>query len=276
MNWKQRLFKPKWQNKNADIRLESVSTEQNPDLINSLVEIAGNDTDPRVRCAAVKRLHQLGNILKLYASETEPSVRALQEDRIRQLAAATNETRPPLELRMQVIESTSDRTLIEHLASHAPEAELRRAALVKVTRQGVLGDCSIEDKDADNRRFAAAHITQHTTLKRVIDALRKRDKVLHAELQVRLQHELIEKADPKAIQTEALRICVRLEHLGIETDKRGTAEIKALHADWKHIAGKATPAMAERYQRICERLDAPVVALTPVQNLPRAHSQMML
>jgi len=263
MNWKQRLFKPKWQNKNADIRLESVSTEQNPDLINSLVEIAGNDTDPRVRCAAVKRLHQLGNILKLYASESEPSVRALQEDRIRQLAAATNETRPPLELRMQVIELTSDRTLIEHLASHAPEAELRRAALVKVTRQGVLGDCCIEDKDAVNRRFAATHITQHTTLKRVIDALRKRDKVLHAELQARLQHELIEKADPKAIQTEALKICVRLEHLEIETDKRGTAEIKALHADWKHIEGKASAAMAARYQRICERLDAPAGTHTP-------------
>ena len=264
MNWKQRLFKPKWQNKNADIRLESVSSEQDPDLINSLVEIAGNDIDPRVRCAAVKRLHQLGNILKLYASETDPSVKSLQEDRIRQLAAATNETRPPLELRMQVIQLTSDRTLIEHIAVHAPESELRRAAIKKVSRQGVLGDCCIEDKDPGNRRFAATHITQQTTLKRVIDALRKRDKVLHAELQARLQHELVEKADPKAIQKEALRICVRLEHLEIETDQRDSTEIKKLHSDWKPISANATAAMAERYQRICERLIAPTVTVPPV------------
>lgn len=263
MNWKQRLFKPKWQNKNADIRLESVSTEQNPGLINSLVKIAGTDTDPRVRCAAVKRLHQLGNILKLYASESDPTVKALQEDRIRQLAAATNETRPPLELRMQVIKLTNDRTLIEHLAGHAPEAELRRAALEKVNRQGVLGDCCINDKDADNRRFAASHITQHTTLKRVIEALRKRDKVLYAELHTRLQRELIEKADPKAIQTEALMICTSLEHLEIETDKRTTAEMAALHDAWKHIAGNASGAMTERYRRICERLDAPAPTSTP-------------
>jgi len=263
MNWKQRLFKPKWQNKNADIRLEAVTHEQDPDLINSLVEIAGSDSDPRIRCAAVKRLHQLANILKLYASENDPTVKALQEERIRQLAAATNDTRPPLDVRMQVIKMTSDRTLIEHIATHAPEAELRRAAIEKVSRQGVLGDCCIEDKDADNRRFAATHITQHTTLKRVIDALRKRDKALYAELQDRLQHELIEKADPKAIQTEAQRICVSLEHLEIETVKRDTAEIKLLHKDWKAISGKASTVMLERYQRICERLAAPAVTHKP-------------
>jgi hypothetical protein len=68
MNWKSSLFKPKWQNKNVDIRLESVTSEQHPDLINSLLEIAGNDEDKRVRAAAIKRLHQLGNILKLLSS----------------------------------------------------------------------------------------------------------------------------------------------------------------------------------------------------------------
>ena len=86
MNWKQRLFKPKWQNKNADIRLESVSSDNTPDLINSLVEIASNDQDTRVRIAAVKRLHQLENILKLYANEQGSDVRTVLEDRIRQLA----------------------------------------------------------------------------------------------------------------------------------------------------------------------------------------------
>jgi exonuclease SbcC len=263
MYWKQRLFKPKWQNKNADIRLEAVTHEQDPDLIQSLVEIAAGDSDPKIRCAAVKRLHQLGNILKLYANETDPTVKALQEERIRQLAAATNETRPPLDLRLQVVKLTKDRTLIEHIATHAPEAELRRAAMEKVTRQGVVGDCCIKDKDADNRRFAASHITQHTTLKRVIEALRKRDKALYAELKERLQNELIEQADPKAIQAEALRICVRLEHLAIETTERETTEIKSLHIDWKPIANKATAAMQQRYQRICERLDAPVVVDAP-------------
>ena len=259
MNWKNSLFKPKWQNKNADIRLDSVTSEQHPDLINSLLEIAGNDEDKRVRAAAIKRLHQLGNILKLHSSESDPDVLKLLEDRIRQLAAASNETRPPLELRMQVVGLTSDRDLIEHLASHAPEAELRRAALAKVARQGVLGDCSINDGDAGNRNFAASRITQHTTLKRVIDASRKTDKALHALLQERLHMELLEQADTGAIQTEAVRICSSLEQLVLNIDTADTKEIENLHSEWKDIAAHANSAMTQRYQRVCDRFSAPPV-----------------
>jgi hypothetical protein len=191
MNWKPSIFKPKWQSSNADIRLESVSSEQDPELIGTLLEIAAHDEDKRVRSAAIKRLHQLENILKLYANETDAEVKKLLEERIRQLAASSNDTRPPLEFRLQVAKTTPDRDLIEHLASHAPEVELRRAALARVERQGILGDCCINDSDAANRDFAASRITQHTTLKRVIEALRKSDKLLHTKLQERLHGELL-------------------------------------------------------------------------------------
>ncbi len=265
MNWKQRLFKPKWQHKSADIRLESVTTEQHPELIGKLVEIAGTDEDSRIRCAAIKRLHQLENILKLYGGETDGEVKALLEDRIHQLASSSNESRPALKFRMQVVESTSNRELIEHLASHAPEAELRYAALGKIERQGVLGDCCIQDSDAKNRGFAASRITQHTTLKRVIDALRKRDKALYAVLKSRLHQELLKQADPKAIHTEALKICSTLEKQALDPDQRDPLVNRAQHTAWQLIASKATADMSERYQRICERLAAPVVASPPAQ-----------
>jgi exonuclease SbcC len=260
MNWKQSIFKPKWQNSNADVRLEAVSTEQHPDLIASLLEIAGKDEDKRVRCAAIKRLHQLENILKLHGSETDQEVKKLLEDRIRQLASSSNESRPPLEFRMQVVETTSDRDLIEHLASHAPEAELRLAALARVERQGVLGDCCINDSDAKNRNFAADRITQHTTLKRVIDALRKSDKLLYAKLQERLHQELLEQADPGAVQTEAVRICSVLEKQLLDIEARDLAEIDRLHSAWQKISDHASSPMLQRYQRVCERLAAPPVA----------------
>jgi len=268
MNWKQRLFKPKWQHKDAEIRLAAVATEQDPQLINSLVEIAGNDSDGRVRCAAIKRLHQLANILPLYEKETDPAARSLLEGRIRQLAASSDESRPALELRMQVINSTSDRKLIEHLASHAPEAELRRAALAKVERQGLLGDCCIQDNDAENRRFAASRVTQHTTLKRVIDGLRKRDKALYTQLQARLQEELLEQGDPGAVHSEALVICIALEHSALEAGDKDSKAIDMQHAAWKRIAGKVKPDMAERYKRVCIRLEAPVIAHPPVKVVP--------
>lgn len=263
MNWKKRLFKPKWQHKDADIRLQAVGTGQEPELINSLVEIAGSDEDSRVRCAAIKRLHQLGNILKLYGNEADPRVKALLEERIRQLASSSDESRPPLELRLQVVNSTKDRDLIEHMASHAPEAELRRAALARVERQGVLGDCCIEDKDPEIRRFAGDRITQHTTLKRVIEGLRKCDKALYARLQERLHNELLEQADPRAVQAEALKICTALEHLAVEAGEKDTKAIDAQHTAWKRVAKTAKPEMVDRYGRISQRLAAPPASAPP-------------
>ena len=274
MNWKPSIFKPKWQNSNAEIRLESVSSEQDPELISSLLEIAAKDEDKRVRCAAIKRLHQLENILKLHGSEQDAEVRKLLEDRIRQLASSSNETRPPLGLRMQVAETTADRELLEHLASHAPEAALRRAALARVERQGVLGDCCICDGDAENRSFAASRITQQTTLNRVLEALRKSDKSLYAKLQARLHEEMLAKADPGAVQAEAIRVCSTLEKLVLDVATRDTAEIERQHAAWQRIAAHVETAMSQRYQRVCDRLAEPpapvpaVLAETTKETLP--------
>jgi len=274
MNWKQRLFKPKWQNKDADVRLSAVTSGQEPQLISSLVDIAGSDEDSRVRCAAIKRLHQLENILKLYDSESDSNAKALLEARIRQLGTSSSSDRPALELRLQLVETTADRDLIEHLAKQAPEIKLRRAALAKVTRQGLLGDCCIADDDPENRRFAASLITQHTTLKRAINGLRKRDKTLYVQLQDRLHAELLAKADPGAVHDEALRICTGLEHCAIEAGKNNDTDKKALHTAWTQITEKVTPDMAARYQRICERLATPTmdstatVAAAPVVATP--------
>jgi len=276
MNWKQRLFKPKWQNKNVEIRLDSVTHEQHPDLINSLLEIAANDDDSGVRCAAIKRLHQLENILNLYGNESNDEVKSLLEDRIRQLAASSNELRPPLKFRMQVIEATTDRDLIEHLASHAPEAELRLAALAKVERQGVLGDCCVQDKEADNRRFAASRISQTTTLKRVIGELRKRDKVLHGELQARLHKELLEAGDAKEVQIEAIRICVELEKNALVTSNKDDTAIKGLQDSWQPIATMVTSEMADRYQRVCVRIAAPPVVTPAPKPAPVVETKQVI
>jgi len=269
MNWKQTFFKPKWQSNDVAIRLEAVTTEQHPDLINKLLEIAANDEDKRVRCAAIKRLHQLENILNLHGNEQDAEVKKLLEDRIRQLAASSNETRPPLEFRMRVVEITADRDLIEHLAGHAPEAVLRRAALAKVERQGVLGDCAINDSDAGIREFSAGRIKQHTTLKRVIDALRKSDKLLYSKLQERLHKELLEQADPGAVQIEAVRICSALEKLALDVEAKESQETDSLHSTWKHIAAHTSAEMNQRYQRVCDRLTAPPAVIpNPTVEIP--------
>src|SRR5690554_3576985 len=260
MSWKKRWFKPKWQHKKADIRLAAVASEQDPELLSQLLEIAGNDPDSRVRCAAIKRLKQLKNILQLLPAEKDPQAIALLTDRIRQLTLATTDDRPPVAVRLQVLQDSQDRDLIEQLAVHAPEAELRSAAMAQVTRQGLLGDCAINDEDADIRRLAASQVSQHTTLKRVIEGLRTRDKQLHSELQERLHEELIAASDPQAINAEVLKICTELERLAINSPQQHAAEVATQHQAWKRVADKTSAEMQARYERVCERLLAPPAA----------------
>lgn len=276
MNWKKRLFKPKWQHKDVDIRLAAVSTEQEPEFLSQLVEIAASDSDSAVRCAAIKRLHKLENILKLVPTEKDPKAKALLEARIRQLTTSSAEDRPPLAVRLQVLQDSDDRDLIEHLASHAPETELRRAAIAKVKRQGLLGDCAMKDEDTENRQLAASLISQHTTLKRVIDGLRTRDKQLYSQLQERLHDELIAALDPQAINSEALKICAALEHYAIDPGVDHETEIAAQHQAWKRIADTATDDMQLRYKRISERLanpPQPVVEIETSQAAPEDHDE---
>jgi len=257
MSWKQHFFKPKWQHKNAEIRLTAVTSEQDPEFLSQLLEIAANDTDSRVRCAAIKRLHQLENILKLAPNEQDPAACALLAARIRQLTVSNADDRPPVAVRLKVLKDSKDRDLIEQLANHAPEAQLRSAAIAKVTRQGLLGDCAINDEDSDIRRLAANLVTQHTTLKRVIEGLRTRDKQLYSQLQDRLNEELIAASDPQAVNAEALKVCTELEHLAIDSEAEHSVEVKAQHQAWKRVADKVSMEMRARYERVCERLAAP-------------------
>ncbi|HEX3895940.1 MAG TPA: hypothetical protein VHW73_07000, partial [Rudaea sp.] len=50
------LFKPKWQEKNTEVRRIAVATENDPDLIAALPELLRSDPDASVRLAALKRL----------------------------------------------------------------------------------------------------------------------------------------------------------------------------------------------------------------------------
>jgi len=267
VDWKPRLFKPKWEHGDSTVRLAAVSAGQDPQLIEKLLEIAATDPDTRVRCAAIQRIHRLENILKLHAGETAPEAKELLLERIRQLAGSCDTSRPPLDLRLKAVEQSADKKLIEHLAVNAPEADLRRKAIGMVQRQGLLGDCCIGDDDPENRRAAARRIEQHTTLRRVITGLRTRDKDLYQHLQQRLHEELLAQGDPAAVGTEALNLCLALEKRAVERDTAAAADTDELHAAWQKISAKVPEELAERYRRVCQRLAA------PPPSAPAAHAE---
>lgn len=260
MNLKSYLFKPGWQNKDPQVRAAVVAESEEPELLAELPAICLDDEDPQVRLAAARRLRDLPTLLAAAARPRGPEELRVLGERIRALAGSTGEDRPPLEQRLAVAADTGDRALLESLARHAPEAELRRLAVSRLDLQGLLGDVAIQDPDAQTRRAAAARISQHSTLLRVIEATRKSDKALHAELSERLHAERLAAGDPDTVAEVAQRICAALERMAVAAERPDVARRTALDRDWAVIADLVPKVLHERHAAVLQRLDRPADA----------------
>jgi hypothetical protein len=254
MNWKPEIFKPGWELKDPAVRREAVATEDDPELIASLGSICLEDEDPGVRGVAARRLTDLGILSTASGREQDKTALKTITERMRQLAAASGSERAPLEQRREVVATSEDRELLEAVARSAPEAELRIAALKKISRQGFLGDRAIGDPDPDIRRIAAAAITQHSTLRRVIEETRTTDKALHQDLEERLHNELLAAGDQQAIERESLAICMAIEQAAVGKDKVDAAQVKAFEKRWSQVEGRARPEHQSRFERDLARL----------------------
>jgi hypothetical protein len=254
MNWKQHLFKPKWQSKDAGIRRQAVAEMSDPALFEALPSICLEDEDPGVRAAATRRVSDLAVLSGALDSEQDAECRLVLSARITQLVTATGPDRLPLESRLAVILDTDNRELVEQTAAQAPEPELRRAALKKVTRQGFLGDRAVEDPDPELRRVAAAAVTQHSTLRRIIDLTRKSDKALHQSLSERLHDELLESGDARAIREEAISLCAELEAFALRHQQDHAGIPGDIARRWIRIEHGVDKDLTERYRHIVTRM----------------------
>lgn len=257
MSWKEKLFKPKWQHKNPDIRLKAVSSERHPRLTELLPEIALTDEDSRVRLAALKRLSQLNQIQAVLDQEQDKKILEVAAQRLRQLASSTDDKRPSLMERIGTVARNSDRALLEQVASHAPEAELRQAALRKVTRQGFLGDRAITDPDGETRKLAASRITQQSTLERVIKELRTRDKQLFLALTEQLHQKQLKARKPEAVEVEAIRLCEQLEAFSIKPPEDIDQAVDGIKTAWASLNDQVSEQLQNRFDHLCEVLMSP-------------------
>jgi hypothetical protein len=259
MNWKQHVFKPRWQHRNPEIRVQAVAEGREAALLAALSEIAASDEDASVRRAALSRLQSPVRLSELAKSEQDTSNLALINERLRQLCSAHEDPLPPLEEREAVVSQSTDRALLEKVCVMAPEASLRLIAVQRSDRQGLLGDRAIADNDAAVRQAAAAAITQRSTLKRVIGELRTRDKTLYADLQARLHAELLAEGDPAAVREEAMRLCARLDQVAVaeSADDSGNhlqEDIAVIQKDWKKLGEKIPPELNNRFNNTVTRL----------------------
>ncbi|MEM9182583.1 MAG: DUF349 domain-containing protein, partial [Pseudomonadota bacterium] len=219
MGLKTLLFKPRWQHKDPAIRAREVARSEDPRLINELSQIARSDADPDVRLAASRRVTHLDTLFAIASMDSAPAVSGYAWRQVRHQLETLPEG-DSASVQLEILKQLNDDQMIEQLARKAQSTLLRGAAQERLTREGLLGDLAISDADPTLRMRAAGRVTSESTLRRIADGVRKRDKKLYRSVTDRLEALRVAAGDTEIVTDRAIALCQSLEHLAVGEESR--------------------------------------------------------
>mgnify|MGYP006423520215 CR=1 FL=1 len=127
---------------------------------NVLRRVVTTDPDHTVRCAAVRRLHDLVILRCVLEHDGDESVRESARVRYRQLLAGGDTL--DINYRCAALEACADHQIIAHVARSAREPCLRRAAIGRIHEPRLLDEIRQHDADATVRAAAGARLAVET------------------------------------------------------------------------------------------------------------------
>ncbi|HAR66315.1 MAG TPA: hypothetical protein DCR55_08910 [Lentisphaeria bacterium] len=137
------LFRPKWQHSDRNVRLEGVA-DLAPTEVETLLEIAADDSDEGVRIAAAKRLEQPDHLQALAGRDiTAPVMKAVTE-KLNQHYAATVLNGTDEAIRMEALDRIGDEKIMQALARGLNDSRIRVAVIERIadvtSLQGLIRD----------------------------------------------------------------------------------------------------------------------------------------
>jgi len=253
MSFKERLFGPPWESKDADARARSVAGSTDPRLSERLAEIAAQDPDAGVRIAALKRMAEEAAWLKARSDDTDQHIRAAA-DRFLLRRVCEEPAGDQLRDRLAWLESLKTPDALRRVAAHAADAEMRAAALGRISSQGFLGDCLISEPDDAIAERVLGRLEQVSTLRRIAEQLRKKHKSRHQAVMRRLAD--LESKSGSSTHTARDELAVQLigqaeklargEFSDNGSDNR-TAESERLAERWRALESPE-PHLARRFE----------------------------
>ena len=252
MNFVRRLFKPRWQSRDAAVRLAAVMHDDTPELKAVLPVLAREDADARVRLAVLRRLADPGVAQAMAHDDSDGDVRKAAESQWLELLSGTHASAPPLVERLRLLRAQDDLRLIEYIATRAPEAELRLAALERVTRPALIVERATGDIDAGIRMAALERVDDEAQLARIAERARKSDKQINRRAREKIDALRLARGDQATILEHARGLCERLEGL-IRDGGSVEAEAGIAHA-WNEIASQVPADLVTRYSNATQLL----------------------
>ena len=240
------LFKPKWQEKDPAIRRMAVATENDPELLTAMPELARSDPDASVRLAALKRVNDYELWRGRSTGDVDPTLRRAARTAYMQQLCADLPGGPALARRIAEMETLSDEEL-EQVAISSTWRELRADALTRLRKPALFADRALNDPDAALRLEALHRIDDVALLDRVAERARKTDKIISRRARELADSRRVERGDATTIADRARLLCGQLETL-MRGSGRDPDKLAAIEAEWKRLGGAIPAEIARRYE----------------------------
>ncbi|MBK8453797.1 MAG: DUF349 domain-containing protein [Thiofilum sp.] len=223
-----RFFKPKWQHKDAKVRLQGLSAlgADAPELI----QLAQSDPDTSVRLEAIGRLSHMPTLLQLAEGTNELAERARQ--RMMLLATTDGQYDDKLLAHFEWLEQQPE--LLSSIARDPKRLlELRKRAIPTIDDQALLYSIAYEDESRDIQALAASLLSDLDQLQ----TLEKRHGKNNKRLRQFVKDRVAEHESAQAILQALESCCAEVEALGNsgrwEQDK---TQLLVLKQRWKQFA----------------------------------------
>ena len=233
------LFKPRWLDKNPQIRRAAVAEIRDAELVAALPQIVREDTDASVRLAALKRIDEYETWRERSTGDADGQVRIAARAAYLALLCSNDARVPSLVRRIAELDTLSTAE-VEDVAARARDRDLRAAALARVTRPALLAERALADSDAGLRTAALERIHDIVALERIAERARKTDKTISRRARELAEGLRIGSGDTRAIAEKAQALCARAEAMLRSAQMYDTNARNDIEREWDKL-GNAVP-----------------------------------
>jgi exonuclease SbcC len=262
------LFKPKWQDKNPDVRRVAVANDSDPALLAALPELTRADPESSVRLAALKRLDEYELWRERSTGDADPALRkSARAVYITQLCADLP-SGPALPRRIAELETLSNDEL-EKVAAIAVRRELRADALTRITKPNFLVERALNDADPMIRLDSLQRVTDPALLEKIAERARKTDKVISRRARELAEAARVGSGDIKVIAERARALCERAEAIMRSATAQRAEQLALLDDEWKKLGASIPQEIVSRYEGTRAVILAPPPRPTVVEPIER-------
>jgi hypothetical protein len=241
-----KLFKPKWQSRNPDIRLQAIAAldRMSIEAQSILQSLAESDPEARVRHQAISQLGDSGFLIGLYHRSDDPQRQAI-EQRLQELARIQSLT---------LYDLIDDSTLLAHLINRAATPDQHIPGLGRIEDPTALASIAIHAKTSRMRQAAAELLEAEPQLMLVQQACKSKDKQVFRIVKDKLVAIRARQQQETEQQQRIDRLHQQFEELArTESTLHYEARLGALTQRWQELASVMDEARSRQIRTLLEQ-----------------------